>query len=92
MAASNNTDHAPQSLYYCLFAPHICGVVVRAHPVRGESHIQRNANGEVATLLPKLRSETGSGFSNIFDSGSISGCERQTQNSAGVDSGTPDPW
>jgi len=27
------------------------GVVLRAHPVRGESHIQRNANREVATLL-----------------------------------------
>ena len=25
------------------------GVVLRAHPVRGESHIQPNANGEVAT-------------------------------------------
>jgi len=26
------------------------GVVLRAHPVRGELHIQRNANGEVATI------------------------------------------
>jgi len=26
------------------------GVVLRAHLVRGESHIQRNANGEVATI------------------------------------------
>ena len=51
VAASNNGDHALQSLYYCLFAPRICGVVLRAHPVRGESHIQRNATGEVATLL-----------------------------------------
>jgi len=25
------------------------GVVLRAYPVRGEPHIQRNANGEVAT-------------------------------------------
>jgi len=24
-------------------------VALRVHPVRGESHIQRNANGEVAT-------------------------------------------
>jgi len=54
VAASNNRDHAPQSLYYCLFAPHIC-VVLRAHPVRGESHIQRNANGEVATVCNCLR-------------------------------------
>jgi len=27
------------------------GVILRAHSVRGESHIQRNANGEVATIL-----------------------------------------
>ena len=26
------------------------GVVLRAHPVRGESHIQRNTTGEVATI------------------------------------------
>jgi len=35
---------------YCLFAPRIYIVVLRAHPVRGESHNQRNASGEVATL------------------------------------------
>jgi len=28
------------------------GIVLRAHPVRGESHIQRNAKGEVATTSP----------------------------------------
>jgi len=50
VAASNNRDHAPEFLYYCLFAPRIYGVVLCAHPVRGESHIRRNANGEVATL------------------------------------------
>jgi len=33
----------------------------------------------------KLKSDTGSGFSQIFDSGS----ERKTQNPVGVDSGTP---
>jgi len=26
------------------------GVILRARPVRGESHIQRNANREVSTL------------------------------------------
>jgi len=45
----------PRSLYYCLFAPHIRGVVLRAHPVRGESHNeshnQRNSNREVATVV-----------------------------------------
>jgi len=40
-------------------------------------------------LLPKLKSDSGSGFSQIFDSGS--GSDRKTQNPAGVDSSTPDP-
>jgi len=48
VAASNNRDHAPRSLNYCLFAPHICGVVLRAYSVRAESHIP-NVNGKVAT-------------------------------------------
>jgi len=33
------------------------GVILHAHPVRGESHNQRNATGEVATfplLLPTM--------------------------------------
>jgi len=52
VAASNNRDHPTRSLYYCLFAQHIyvC-VVLRAHPVRGELHIQCNANGDVAALM-----------------------------------------
>jgi len=32
-----------------LFAPHTYNFVLRAHPVRGESHNQRNTTGEVAT-------------------------------------------
>jgi len=50
VAASNNGDHPTRSLFCCLFAPHIYIFVLRAHPVRGESHNQRNATGEVATL------------------------------------------
>ena len=50
VAASNNRVHMPWSLYYCLFTPHICGVVLRIHPNCGESHIQHNATGEVATV------------------------------------------
>jgi len=38
--------------YHCLLAPRICIVVLRTHPVRGESHNQRNATGEVATTSP----------------------------------------
>ena len=33
-------------------------VVLRPHPVRGESHIQRNAIGEVATTSPRLYNES----------------------------------
>jgi len=44
----------PRSLYYCLFVPRIYIVVLRAHPVHGESHIQRNATGEVATTSSPL--------------------------------------
>ena len=49
VAASNNRVHVPRSLYYCSFTPHMYITVIRAHPVRGEPHIQRNATGEVAT-------------------------------------------
>ena len=61
--------HSPRSLYqnhsFIACSRHICmGVILRAHPVRGESHIQGNASGEVATpvtgsqfmpeILPRL--------------------------------------
>jgi len=73
-AASNNRDHALQSLfaYACLYVQsfssqyqqsfHVAisltiacsryvynGFILHAHPVRGESHNQRNTTGEVAT-------------------------------------------
>jgi len=51
VAASNNRVHMPWSLYYCLFAPLICGVVLRAYPIRGESHNQHNTSREVATQV-----------------------------------------
>jgi len=41
----------PQSLYYCLFAPRIYGVVVCAYSICGEPRIQRNTNQEVAIVL-----------------------------------------
>jgi len=50
VAASNNRDHLTRSLYYCLFGPHTYIFVLRAHPIRGESHNQRNTTGEVATV------------------------------------------
>ena len=33
-------------------------VVLHAHPVRGESHIQRNTTGEVATASPSFLQRT----------------------------------
>jgi len=40
-----------QILYYCLFAPYISGCCSsRTQNVCGESHIQRNANQELATI------------------------------------------
>ena len=52
--------YTPRSLCYCLFAPCTHIVVLRAHPVRRGSHIQRNATGEVATV-PNY------GYSNYFN-------------------------
>jgi len=57
VAASNNRDHPTRSLYYCLFAPHTNIFVLRAHPVRGESHNQRNTTGEIATGAISFTSE-----------------------------------
>jgi len=44
-AASNNRVNMPWSLHYYLFIPHICSVVLRAHSVRGEPHIQHKWRG-----------------------------------------------
>jgi len=41
--------------YYCLLAPRVYVVILRAHPVRGASHNQRNTTGEVATKLSDER-------------------------------------
>jgi len=48
--------HPPRSLHrdhsFIACSPHIHnGVILHAHPVRGESHNQRNTTGEVATIL-----------------------------------------
>ena len=42
-------------------ATYTYGVVLHAHPVRGESHNQRNTTGEVATVPYKRRSSVKSG-------------------------------
>jgi len=43
--------------YYCLLAPRIYIFVLRAHPVRDESHNQRNTTEEVATTSPPVYNE-----------------------------------
>jgi len=62
LAITFNRSHAnsgrastPWSLHYCLFAPLICSVFLHTYPVRGESHNQRNANGEVATHISEYK-------------------------------------
>jgi len=46
VAASNNRDHASQSLLLLLACSTIHIFVLHAHPVRGESHNQRNTTRE----------------------------------------------
>jgi len=41
--------------YYSMLAPCIYIFVLRTHPVRGESHNQRNTTREVATLPGYIR-------------------------------------
>jgi len=57
VAASNNRDQALQSLYYCLFAPHICMVLFFTHISFVVNHNQRNATREVATTSPPFYNE-----------------------------------
>jgi len=50
VATSNNRHHPLNLSYYCLLATRTDIFVLRAHPVRGEPHTQRNVTGEVAIL------------------------------------------
>ena len=54
VATSNNRVHPTRSFFYCLFAPHIYSVVLRAHSARGEPRIQRNASGKVARIVQQV--------------------------------------
>jgi len=42
------------------------GIVLRAHPVRGEPRIQRNASGEVATSLYEFEYRVATASKNVF--------------------------
>jgi len=43
-------SHATITLWLLVRATYMYGIVLHAHPVRGESHNQRNTTGEVATV------------------------------------------
>jgi len=52
VAASNNrSSYAMITLLLLVRATYMNGVVLHAHPIRGESHIQRNTTGEVAAIV-----------------------------------------
>jgi len=57
VAASNTRDHARNLSYYSFLALQYNGVILHAHPVRGESHNQRNATREVAITSPPFHNE-----------------------------------
>ena len=70
LAASSNRDHPrDHSLIPLVRATHIYSMVVifRAHPDRGESHIQRNANREVSTQHKTLHHTMERTFCGVAD-------------------------
>jgi len=58
VVASNNRDHTRNSLTIAYLCYTYDGVILHAHPVRGESHNQRNTTEEVATTFPPFYNET----------------------------------
>ena len=57
VAASNNIIMLAISLTIACLRYIYNGVILHAHPVRGESHNQRNTTGEVATTSPPFYNE-----------------------------------
>jgi len=57
VAASNNRDHMPLSLYIACLRHIYKVVILHAHPIRGESHNQHNATREVVTTSPPFNNE-----------------------------------
>jgi len=58
VAASNYRDHARNlSLTIACLRYIYNGIILHAHPVRGESHNQRITTGEVATTSPPFYNE-----------------------------------
>ena len=74
-------DHSIIACSYHIYM----GVVLRAYPVRGESHIQRNASGEVATPCTQNPGDSSNVCvcfyrSRIFQQMTTVTCSRWTQN------------
>ena len=55
------------------------GVILHAHPVRGESYNQRNATGEVATLLMELSGKSKTFPLTVFQPVFFGICRSQTE-------------
>jgi len=57
VAASNNRVHPTRSFYYCLLAPHIYGVVLRAHSIRVEPRISAQRQRSDCNNIPSFLRE-----------------------------------
>jgi len=55
--SKQQSSHTMITLLLLVRATYIYGIVLHAHPVRGESHNQRNATGVVATTSPPFYNE-----------------------------------
>jgi len=50
IAASNNGDHSIVACAHQIAYMSVMGISLHSHPIRGESHIQRNVIREVAKI------------------------------------------
>jgi len=64
VAANNNRVHPLDHPVIACSRHLYMGVILYAHPVRGESHIPRNANREVAT--PQMHQNESNTFSKLL--------------------------
>jgi len=58
VAASDNRDHLTRSFYYCLFVPHIHGVVLHTHSVRSEPCISAQRQRSGCNNIPSFLLQT----------------------------------
>jgi len=58
VVANNNRVHLTRSLYYCLFAPYIYGVVLCTHSVYGELRISAQRQRSGRNNIPSFSQQT----------------------------------